>query len=175
MSANLKNFSPLLRSSRMFPDDTPQALSVQVDRAYLETAYAVNNRIIGVYGSTYPLINGMNFFIEGRQVTTVTYSFDNIKGRKLGGQRQVFEFDVSTPGFNNITHNLDLTNIVGFPTISGWFSDGTTNYPLPFLDGTTIGNSVGLSVSSTQITFLPGATAPVPVYGFVILEWLSTP
>ena len=92
MSANLKNFSPLLRGSRLFPDDDPQALAVQVDRAYIETAYAVNQRTVGVHGVTFPLLNGITFFLEGRTAAVLTFPFDNLRGKRLSGQRQTFEF-----------------------------------------------------------------------------------
>lgn len=161
MSSNIPNVTPFLRSSRFFPDKNPQALSVQIDRAYLETAAAVNARTIGIFPTNGSVVTGETFYLQGPSSSSM--------GQKSQGLRQTYEFT----GFTAFNHNINTQSLIIPYTLKGFFTDGTNYYPLPYVDGATATNNVGLSLSPTQVLFTTGATAPTPTYGIVIVEWVS--
>jgi len=153
MSTNVVNQSSFLRTSRNFPNDT-QALSVELSKSYVDIANIVNQRIIGIFPTSRPIITGDSWFLA-----------NNLKQQTF---RQLYTFT----SFAAITHGIDTTKIYGFSRIYGSFTDGTNFYPLPYVHPTAA-NQVGVIVTATQITFAVGGTAPVPTNGVIVLEWLS--
>jgi hypothetical protein len=152
--------TPYLRVQRNFPMDNPQALSVEVDRAYCDTAAKVNSRTIGIFPVNKPAVNGELWFINS----------PNEIGTKQQGLRQVYQF-TST---GNIAHGINLTLISGFTKIYGTFTDGTNWYPLPYVDVASAANQVAVKVTPTNIVISAGAGSPPTISsGYVILEWLS--
>jgi len=155
MSTNIANRSPYLRTSREFPVD-PQALNVELSKSYIDIANIVNARTIGTYGSV-PTVTGNTWFTSGSATKRQTL-------------RQIFTFTAA----GNITHNINTSNIAGFVSIYGTFTDGTNWYPLPYVDVAAANNQVNVIVTPTVITITAGGGAPPTITsGFVVLEWLS--
>lgn len=156
MTANVVNSVAYLRTSRTFPD-TAQALTVELDKSYLDTANAVNVRTIGIHPTTRPAITGEGWFLT-----------ENKKQQTL---RQVYTFTTTTA----INHNI--TNVVPgqFTRCFGSYTDGTNNYGLFWATTVAIPGQITFYVTSTQIIFVVGAGAPALTSGRIVLEWLSSP
>ena len=152
MSTNIPNQVPFLRQQRLFPQE-PQALSVEIDRAYVDIASSVNNRTIGQYTSNNSIQTGETWYLNG-----LRYS----------GFRQLYTF--TAPG--NSIHNIAVGNIFAFTKIYGTFTDGTNWYPLPYVN-TAAANQVQVIVTATQIQITAGGGAPTISSGLIVLEWLS--
>ena len=154
MATNIPNQIPFLRQQRLFPQEA-QPLSVEIDRAYVDIANAVNNRTIGAYASNNSIQTGDYWYLGG-----LRYS----------GFRQFYTFTAA----GNIPHNINTSNIFGFTKITGTFTDGSIWYPLPYVDVNSAANQVILYVTSTNIVITRGGgSPPVIVSGFCVLEWLS--
>lgn len=155
MSAPVTNQSPYLRTTRDFPVDS-QALSAELNKAYVDIANVANNRTIGIFPKNSPAINGESWFITGQ---------------RQQGLRQVYTFTSSTL---TIPHGIKTTQIAAFTRIYGTFTDGTSWYPLPFVSATAANNQVQVVVNATNIVIILGAGAPPAlVSGIVVLEWIS--
>ena len=155
MSTNVSNPVAFLRTSREFPEEIHQ-LTVEINKAYLDIANAVNSRTIGIFSANKPSLTGNNWFYQG--------------GRRQETLRQIYTFSSS----GNITHGINTSQISGFVNIYGSFTDGTNWYPLPYVDVTNANNQVSVSVTSSNIVISSGAGSPPSITkGFVILEWLS--
>ncbi len=154
MSNQVLNQSPYLRTTRTFPPDI-QKLSVESDRAYIDIANAVNDRVIGIYATNRPVINGETYFLTSNRQNAL---------------RQVYTF--SSAG--NIAHGIDTSRIGGFVRIYGTFTDGTTWYPLPYVNVVSATNQVSVVVNATNIVITAGAgTPPTITSGTVVLEWIA--
>lgn len=154
MTSNAGNTVTFLRTSREFPQD-PQALQIELTKAYLDTANAVNIRTAGVFYKNRSIPNGENWYISNR---------------KQDGQRQIYTFTAT----GSIPHGINISQIGGFVRIFGTFTDGTVWYPLPYVDVTAANNQVSLSVTATNIVITAGAGAPPAIVnGFVVLEWIT--
>jgi hypothetical protein len=154
MSSNILNNVPFLRTSREFPDEVKE-LSLQVNKSYVDTANAVNTRIIGLYAVNKAVITGSSWFVSNNQ--------------RQQTLRQVYNIT----GAGNIAHGIDTTKISGFTSISGVFSDGTVWYPLPYVASSGAGNQVSVRVTSTNIVITGGGGAPTVSSGWVVLEWMA--
>lgn len=158
MSSNIVNQVSYLRTTREFPEEA-QPLAVEINKAYVDIANAVNSRTIGLFPSNKPAINGEQWFTRG-------------SNQKQQALRQVYPFVAAN--LPNIPHGITISQISGFIRIWGTYVDsGGVWYPLPFVSATAVANQVQIQVNSTNIVITVGAGAPVPVSGFVILEWLS--
>ena len=155
MSTNLKLTAPYLRSSWQFPDDNAQALSVQVDRAYLAIANTVNAREISIYPTSVPIANGTQWFINSSQ--------------KQSGLRRVYVFTAA----GSIAHNLDFNSIAGFTQCYGTFTDGTNWYGAVFGSNTAIAAQISFYLTPTSIVILAGVGSPAITTGTIVLEWRS--
>lgn len=148
--------TPYLRAQRHFPQDA-QPLSVEVDKAYVDIANAVNQRTMGIFPANNPIVNGESWFVTG----------------SIGRQqvlRQVYPF--SSAG--SIPHGINVASIGGFTRIYGTFTDATNWYPLPYVDVSAANNQVNISVSPTNIVITAGGGSPPAISsGFVVLEWLA--
>jgi hypothetical protein len=151
MSSSVANKSSMVRSSRKFPED-PELLTTELTRSWTEIANAINDRVIGLI-STSPTITGKQ------------YSYGS---KKLGSLWQLFQFSDSS-----LTINHQINNLNQVVAQSGWFTDGSVWYPLPYVDVLNVTNQVGVSTTSTQIIVAKGTTAPTISSGYVILEWLQ--
>lgn len=154
MSANIANQMPYLRTSRSFQEDVKQ-ISVELNKAYLDTANAVNARTIGLFATNKASINGEEWFIDS--------------GKKRQGFRQAYVFT----GTGSVPHGLNFSDIYSFTRCYGEFTDGTNWY------GVISGSSVGIAgqisfyVDPTNIIILDGGGTPAIVNGILVLEWLS--
>ncbi len=152
---NVVNQVAFLRTTRDFPEELVQ-LSKECDKAYLDTANAVNSRIIGLFPTNRPAITGESWFLFGN--------------RRQQSFRRVYNI-TSYAAFN---HEIDVTDISTFTEIRAIGFDGVSNYfPIPFYNLGTMG--VGIYVTPTQVQFITGAGSPNLTRGFVLLEWLSQP
>lgn len=157
MSSNIVNQMPYLRTSRNFPDDNPQALSVEVNKAYVDTAARINDRVIGIFPTGNPAVTGEQWFLQG----------GNAKQQTL---RQVYTFTAT----GNIAHNI--TNLLPgqvSPRSYGSFTDGTNSYGVIYASSTAIAGQISFYVTSTNIVVAAGAGAPSITSGMIVLEWLS--
>ena len=156
MATNVVNQVAFLRTSREFPEEMHQ-LTVEVNKAYVDTANAVNNKIIGIFPVNRPAINGESWFLVGNQ--------------RQQGLRQVYTF-TSTSSINH-----GLTNITpgNFIRCFGSYTDNTSTYGLVFGTSVAVAGQIGFYVTSTQIVFTSGAGAPSLSSGTIVLEWISQP
>jgi hypothetical protein len=149
--------APYLRVQRNFPNDNPQALSIEVDRAYCDIAAKMNTRTIGTFATNFAIVTGEQWFLAG----------SNEKQQTL---RRVYPFTAA----GNIAHNIKLGEISGFTKIYGTFTNGTNWYPLPYVDVVAANNQVNVIVTPTNIVITAGGGSPPAITsGYVVLEWLS--
>lgn len=149
--------APYLREQRSFPNDNIQALTVEIDRAYVDIAIKVNNRTIGLFPDNVPIGTGERWFLNGQTQRQQTL-------------RQLYQFTAA----GNIPHGINVAQIAGFTRIYGTFTNGTNWYPLPYVDDISATNQVNVIVTPTNIVITAGAGSPPAITsGFVVLEWLS--
>lgn len=154
MSSNVFNPSAFLRTSRTFPQEA-QPLSVEIDKAYVDTANAVNARIVGLYPTTKAAITGESWFISSNQ--------------KQQTLRQIFTFS-AVGAFN---HNLGSSIQTISPKSYGQATDGTNWYGVLFGSSVAIAGQYSFYVTTTQIVILAGGGSPAFTSGFIVLEWLT--
>jgi len=154
---NIVNTVAYLRTSREFPEELHQ-LTVEVNKAYIDIANVVNNRIISLFPLNRPAITGENWFLNDKQQTL----------------RQVYAFTSITA----ITHNINGS--AGFrlgssTRVFGTYTDGTNDYGLIFgTNGGPIPNQISFYITKTQIIFIKDAGAPALSSGRIVIEWLSS-
>lgn len=152
---NVVNRTPYLRTTREFPEDLHQ-LTVEVNRCYSDIAQAVNARSIGLFPTTNPAITGNIYYITANRPQ---YSF-----------RETYIFTSAGP----IPHNIDTTRIYGFVSITGMFTDGTSWYPLPYVDVVDVTNQINVIITSSDIVITAGGGMPPSISsGIITLEWIS--
>lgn len=156
MSSTLRNTAPFLRTSRLFPDDNPQALSVEVDRAYISIADAVNARTIGVFAVNVQGSSGEYWYTQGGN-------------RRYQGLRQVYLFT----GTASIPHGINLFSVNQVTKCSGSFTDGTNWYGALWASNTAIAGQVSFYVTPSNIVIIAGSGAPSISSGSIVLEWIS--
>lgn len=153
MTTNSVNTTPFLRQTRMFPEDITQ-LTVEINRAYIDIAEAVNNRTISVFPVKKAAITGNSYFFTSN---------------KQQSQRQMYTFTAA----GNVAHGLDLTKIDRFIDGYGSFTDGTNYYGVTFGTNVAVAGIVTFYVTSANIVILSGAGAPAITSGTIIIEWLA--
>ena len=155
--AQTTQVSPYLRVQRQFPMDTMQALTVEVDKAYVDIAQRVNDRVIGIFAANASSVTGEQWYLQGG-------------ANKQQSIRQVYPFTSA----GSILHGINFASITAFVKIYGTFTDGTNWYPLPYVDVVSATNQVNLYVTPTNIVITAGAGSPPSITkGTVVLEWLS--
>jgi len=153
---NIINQMPFLRTSREFPTDLG-LLCDQMQKAYVDTANCVNQRIIGLFPTLRPAITGQSFFLA-----------NNIRRQLLV---QVYEFTTTA----SIPHNITDVEAGQFIRCEGSYTNGTNTFGLFFASSVAIAGQITFYVTSTQIVFLVGAGAPALTKGKIILQWLAEP
>jgi hypothetical protein len=156
MSTNVINTVAYLRTTREFPEDLEQ-FTVEVNKAYVDIANVVNNRIISLFPTTKPAQNGESWFLVANQ--------------KQQGFRQVYTFIATTP----IAHGVMVITPSQFIRCFGSYTDGTYTYGLIFGSTVAIGGQISFYITATEIVFVPDAGAPIPTAGTVVIEWVSQP
>ena len=86
--------APYLRVQRNFPSESTQALTVEIDKAYLDIANRVNSRVIGIYATGSSSVTGEQWFTAGGS-------------SKQQSQRQIYTFTSA----GSIPHGLNLASI----------------------------------------------------------------
>ena len=155
--------TPYLRVQRTFPTDNAQALAVEIDRAYTDTASKVNARTIGIFPTNLPVVTGEQWFTSGGSGNVAAQG-------KQQTLRRVYMFTAA----GSIPHDINFTGITAFTRIYGTFTNGTNWYPLPYVDVVAANNQVNVIVTPTNIVIAAGGGAPPTITsGYVIVEWLS--
>ena len=156
MSTNITNQVSFLRTTRSFPEELHQ-LTVEVDKAYVDTANAVNARTIGLYALNRPSITGESFFLSGNQ--------------RQQTLRQVYTFTTTS----SINHNVQVISTNSFTSATGSYTNGTSCFGLIFGTSGAIPNQISFYLTSTQIVFVVDGGAPALTSGRIVLTWLSSP
>lgn len=154
MSANIVNQVAFLRTSREFPEDLKQ-LTVELNKSYKDIANVVNNRIIGIYPTNRPAINGESWYLAG--------------AHKQQGLRQVYQFTT----IGTFPHGLNNNSIERYTKPSGTATDGTNDYGVIYGSNVAIAGQLSFYITPTSIVILSGAGAPTPTQITIILEWIS--
>ena len=153
---NITNQQPYLRTSRNFPAEIDR-LVVELNKAYIDTAITVNNRVIGTFTINRSAITGESWFLSGNQ--------------RQATLRQVYQFTSTVA----IPHGLNFSQFSGFSRLFGTYTDGTNWYGLIGGSNVAIAGQVSIYVDPTNINFLSGAGAPAVTKGTLVLEWLAFP
>ncbi len=153
------NQNPYIRTSRKFPYNDPQDLSVELNVSYIEIANAVNQRVIGIFPENFSALNGEEWY------------FTALRNKSLQGLRRVYTF-TSTAAIN---HGIDINDVDRFVRCWGTFTDGINWYGITFgsSTATTTPGLITFYVSPTQIVFLTGAGVATLTSGTIVLEWLT--
>lgn len=151
--------APYLRQQRDFPNSDIKLLTVQIDKAYVDTANAVNARTISIFPLDNPINTGETWYLHGST-------------NRQQSLRQVFSFDDS---LLTIQHNLNLTGVIYFSRIWGGFQDVLGFWQtLPYIDVLNVNNQITVRVTDTEIVITKGAGTPPQCFaGLVTIEWLS--
>lgn len=154
---NQFNTQPYLKVQWMFPNDNVHDLSSQMDKAYIDIASKVNQRIIGNYAVNYFSATGEKWYFSGS--STAQQSL-----------RRVYTFTAA----GNIAHGLNWASVSSIsPRSYGTFTDGTNWYGCIYASSVAIAGQVSFYVTNTNIVVLSGAGAPAIVSGFIDLEYIS--
>jgi hypothetical protein len=148
--------TPYLRTSRSFPPDIEQ-LSMEINKAYIDTANAVNVRTSGLYPSNRSVVNGEAWYVN--------------KNQKMQGIRQVYTF---TTAPTTIEHGITTNELFAFVRVFGMYMDASGNwFGIVAGSNTAIAGQISAYIDPTNINILSGAGAPTATYGIVTLEWIS--
>lgn len=148
---------PYLKLQWMFPNEEAKALASQMDKAYIDIAIKVNNRIIGTYAINFFSVTGERWYFTGSSTTQQS-------------QRRVYQFTAA----GNIPHELIWADVSSIsPRSYGTFTDGTNWYGAIYASNVAIAGQVSFYVTSTNIVVLSGAGAPAITSGYIVLEYLS--
>lgn len=157
---------PFLITTRFFPTDG-ERLSPILNKAYIETAQAVNARVIGSFEPV-EVITGERWFedsIQGEQIV------------RRQSYRKFFRFGAIAAGATlNIVH--DILELDEFTTIYGTCETDTPDFrPINYASATLVTDQIELNVTNTavltNINIINGATAPNIVRGIVVVEYLK--
>ena len=154
MSTNVVNQVAYLRTTREFPEELHQ-FSVEANKAYLDTANAINVRTIGIFPVNRPAIGGESWFIRQNQ--------------KQQSFRQVYLFTA----IGNIPHGLNINSVSMFTKPSGSFTNGTNWYGAIYASNVAIAGQVSFYITPVNIVILSGVGAPAITSGEIVLEWIS--
>lgn len=149
---NIINRSPYLDNQRTFPKDA-DLLSREVDRSYVESALAINDRTIGIYPQNNPAITGNSWFPTSQ---------------KLQSLRQIYTFTTTS----NIPHNIEYEKIEYMGNCFGTFTDGTNWYGLQMMSSTSVTGQITFYIDSSDIIFVVDGAAPTLTKGLIVLEWI---
>jgi hypothetical protein len=153
---NVINQVPYLRTSRNFPEEA-HMLTLEMNKAYVDIANAVNARTIGIFPTTRPAVGGESWFLNQNQ--------------RQQNLRQIYIFTAT----GSIPHGINFNSASYFTKCSGSFTDGTNWYGAIFASNIAITGQVSFYVTPTNIVILSGAGAPAITSGIIVLEWISNP
>lgn len=150
--------SPYLRIQRMFPREDIEALSRQIDQAYIDIATKVNQRVIGIFSLSFPIITGETWYFTGSSTSQQSL-------------RQIYTFTTTAP----IPHGLNWAAVSKIsPRSYGTFLDDTGKWGgVIYASNVAIAGQYSFYVDDTNIVILAGAGAPTLVSGVIVLEYIS--
>lgn len=155
MTSQVVNQVAFLRTSRDFPEEAI-ALSMEVDRTYVDIANAVNSRTIGLFPTNGSAVGGESWFL--------------VNNKKQQNFRQVYAFTAA----GNIPHGLKWSSISKFTKPTGSYTDGTNWYGAIYSGNTiAIAGLVTFYITPTNIVILSGAGSSTIQSGIIVLEWIS--
>lgn len=164
MNANIVNRSPYLRASREYPLEIPDLVQ-EINKAYLDTANAINERVIGIYPINRPAITGNSYFFKGKT--------------KQQSLRQIYSFT----GAGSIPHGINILSVYGIsPNTYGSYQDAANNWygaiyagSVPVVDQVSfyITPNSSPSVLDGNIVISINGTAPAINSGIIVVEWIA--
>lgn len=146
------NTSPYMDNQRKFPTDA-ELLSREVDRAYVESAQAINERTIGLYPRNRPAVTGNSWYFTSQRKQSL---------------RQLYQID----SFSNKPHMIDYATVEYFAGCFGSYTDGTNWYGMQFMTNNTIASQVTFYLDDTNIIFNVDGSEPAITKGIIVLEWI---
>ena len=152
---------PYLKVQWQFPNGEAKDLASQMDKAYIDIATKVNQRVIGSYGVNFFSVTGERWYFGGSSSGQQTL-------------RRVYTFT----GAGNIPHGLNWPDVSSIsPTSYGTFTDGTNWYGCIYASATvaapSLAGQVIFYVTPTNIVVVADANAPTITSGYIKLEYLS--
>lgn len=149
---------PYLKVQWMFPNDDVKALASQMDKAYIDIALKVNDRVIGIHPINTSVVTGEKWYFSGSS-----------KGQQ--SLRRVYEFT----SVGSIQHGLIWASVSSIsPNSYGTFTDGTNWYGCFYGNGAIPPNGqVTFYVTPTNIVIGANGNAPAIISGYINLEYLS--
>lgn len=160
---NITNQIAYLRTTRNFPATADQ-LTVEINKAYVDIANAVNVRIIGIFSINRPSQTGESWYLANQLGQTV---------RRQATLRQVYKFN---DDLLTIPHTINFNTLTNFTRIWGTFFDGTNWNTLPYVDVVAADNQINVKVDEDNIIVTKGAGTPPSIQnGLIVLEYLANP
>ena len=141
-----------LRVARYYPPELEE-LAIECDRAYVDTANAVNNRVIGTHGVGVQGANGEAWLLKGKQ--------------RKQGVRSVYELT----SLAAMPHGINLDRVL-ITDVRMTYTDGSEWYGAPFASPTAVPGILSLYIAPTAIVLVAGLGAPVLTYGLCVIEWV---
>jgi len=159
---------PYLITSRNFPTD-PVEQAPALNKAYIETAQAVNKRTIGTY-NTFQIVTGDLYYSNANNSPSKPIQFRQ-------GYRQLFPFAAIAAGATfTISHGITgITELVHFygDCVTDASVIVTAKYePIPFVSATDVTQQIELFMNDSVITIINGAGNNNIISGTIILEYL---
>jgi len=146
--------SPYLQKQRNFPGEI-EDLTNEIDKTYIDVASKVNDRTIGTFALGVTIITGEQWHLSGQNPQQTV--------------RKLFKFTSASP----ISHGINLSQIAGFTSMYGQYTDGTKWYGVIAATDKPIANQLTFYVDTANIILTLDGTAPAISSGFIVLEWLS--
>lgn len=156
MTFDVVNKVPYLKTSRLYSDNI-EKLRDEINISYVDITGSVNDRVIGLFPTTRPAINGEDWYLSGQT--------------RQQALRQVYTFTAA----GNIAHGIDFNAISHFTKCYGAFTDDTNWYGVVFGSSTAITGQVSFYITSTDIVVTADGAAPSITKGIIVIEWLSNP
>lgn len=153
MTSTIQNQVSYLRVQRQFPEEI-SALRVELDKAYLDIANAVNSRVIGLFSVTQSTVTGESWFLTSKRRQTL---------------RKVFTFTSTA----SIAHGISFTTNFTISKMWGQYTDGTNWFGIIPGTSVAVAGLLQFYLTPTQIVFAAGAGIPALQRGIIIVEYLT--
>lgn len=158
--------SSFVPTFRQFPTGDPHNLERQLVNFHNQTNTAVNQRTIGIFNLH---VTGESDSIPSGERWFPTVAQSNTPQKLRDGFRLVVQVSDSTT--LTVNHNIPLINQA--TRLYGTFFDGTSWWPLPYVDVVAVNNQINVSVTATQVVVTKGGGAPPAISsGIVVFEYL---
>lgn len=152
---------PYLPNSRKFPIENMGILESELLKAYIDTAQAVNNRIIGIFENI-QIVTGERWYASDPLNASI----------KRQTYRKAFPFAAIASG-SPLTIPHGITGITSFTRIYGTCVTAIPDYrPIPYASISGAASNIDLRVDNTNIYIINGGSGPNIVSGNIVLEYL---